>query len=68
MMVAGRGCLLLASIAFVYAVKTTTPANAAFLASITPLVAVLLAKVTLGEPLTRVTDRRGRRWRSSDCS
>ena len=49
------GCLLLASIAFVYAVKTTTPANAAFLSSITPLVAVLLAKVTLGEPLTPVT-------------
>jgi drug/metabolite transporter (DMT)-like permease len=49
------GCLFLASIAFVYAVKTTTPANAAFLASVTPLVAVLLAKVVLGEPLTRVT-------------
>jgi drug/metabolite transporter, DME family len=47
--------LLLASVAFVYAVKTTTPANAAFLASLTPLVAVLLAKVTLGERLTRVT-------------
>ena len=44
--------LLLASIAFVYAVKTTTPANAAFLSSITPLVAVLLARVTLREPLT----------------
>ncbi|MBA3604972.1 MAG: DMT family transporter [Acidimicrobiia bacterium] len=49
------GCLLLASIAFVYAVKTTTPANAAFLASVTPLIAVLVAKVTLGEPLTPVT-------------
>lgn len=47
--------LLLASIAFVYAVKTTTPANAAFLSSITPLVAVLLARVTLREPLTPVT-------------
>ena len=47
--------LLLASIAFVYAVKTTTPANAAFLSSITPLVAVLLARMTLGEPLTPVT-------------
>lgn len=55
MMVLACACLLLASIAFVYAVKTTTPANAAFLSSITPLVAVLLAKVTLGERLTRVT-------------
>ena len=55
LMVLASGCLLLASIAFVYAVKTTTPANAAFLASLTPLVAVLLAKVTIGERLTRVT-------------
>ena len=49
------GCLLLASIAFVYAVKNTAPANAAFLASITPLVAVVLARFTLGETLTPVT-------------
>jgi len=55
MMLLACGCLLLASIAFVYAVKTTTPANAAFLASVTPLMAVLLAKLTLGEPLTRTT-------------
>lgn len=55
MMLLACGCLLLASIAFIYAVKTTTPANAAFLASVTPLVAVLLVKVTLGEPLTRTT-------------
>lgn len=55
MMLLACGCLLLASIAFVYAVKTTTPANAAFLASVTPLVAVLMAKVTLGEALTRTT-------------
>lgn len=55
MMLLACGCLLLASIAFVYAVKTTTPANAAFLASVTPLVAVLIAKVALGEPLTPVT-------------
>jgi len=55
MMLLACGCLLLASIAFVYAVKTTTPANAAFLASVTPLVAVLMAKVALGEPLTPVT-------------
>jgi drug/metabolite transporter (DMT)-like permease len=55
MMLLAAACLLLASIAFVYAVKTTTPANAAFLASVTPLIAVLLAKVALGEALTRVT-------------
>ena len=55
MMLLAAGCLLLASIAFVYAVKTTTPANAAFLASLTPLVAVLLAKATVGERLTWVT-------------
>jgi DME family drug/metabolite transporter len=47
--------LLLASIAFVYAVKTTTPANAAFLGSVTPLVAVLLTRLTVGERLTRTT-------------
>ena len=55
MMVLACGCLLLASISFVYAVKTTTPANAVFLASVTPLVAVLLARVTLGERLSRTT-------------
>ncbi len=55
MMLLACGCLLLASIAFVYAVKTTTPANAAFLASVTPLIAVLLARVALGERLTRTT-------------
>jgi drug/metabolite transporter (DMT)-like permease len=55
MMLLACAGLLLASIAFVYAVKTTTPANAAFLSSITPLVAVLLARVTLREPLTIAT-------------
>jgi DME family drug/metabolite transporter len=55
MMLLACGCLLLASVAFVYAVKTTTPANAAFLGSVTPLVAVLVARVTLGERLTRTT-------------
>src|SRR5262245_135767 len=43
--------LFLASIAFVYAVKTTTPANAAFLSSLTPLVAVVFARF-LGEKLS----------------
>ena len=46
--------IFLASIAFVYAVKTTTPANAAFLSSLTPLVAMLFATF-LGERLTRST-------------
>lgn len=46
--------IFLASITFVYAVKTTTPANAAFLGSLTPLVAMLFARF-LGERLTRST-------------
>jgi drug/metabolite transporter, DME family len=47
--------LLTASIAFVYAVKNTTAANAAFLASITPLVAAVLGRVFLRERLTPIT-------------
>ena len=47
--------LLLASLTFIYAVKTTTAANASFLGSITPLVAVVLARFVLGERLSRVT-------------
>ena len=47
--------LLLASFMFVYAVKTTTAANASFLGSITPLAAVVLARLVLGERLSRVT-------------
>jgi drug/metabolite transporter (DMT)-like permease len=54
MMTANFG-LLLASLAFIYAVKTTTAANASFLGSITPLVAVVLARMVLGERLSRVT-------------
>lgn len=46
--------LFLASIAFVYAVDTTTAANAAFLGSLTPLVAVVLTRF-LGEKLSRST-------------
>ena len=53
-MVGANFGLFLASIAFVYAVKTTTPANAAFLGSLTPLVAVVFARF-LGERLTRST-------------
>jgi drug/metabolite transporter, DME family len=54
-MMAGNASLLLASLAFVYAVKNTSAANAAFLASVGPIIAVLLARVFLGERLTRVT-------------
>jgi drug/metabolite transporter (DMT)-like permease len=46
--------LFLASICFVYAVKTTTPANAAFLGSLTPLVAVVFARF-LGEHMSTST-------------
>jgi drug/metabolite transporter, DME family len=47
--------LLLASIGFVYAVKTTTVANAAFLGATTPVFGVILARIFLGERLDRVT-------------
>jgi drug/metabolite transporter (DMT)-like permease len=47
--------LFVASLAYVYAVKNTTAANAAFLASVTPLFAVVLARVVLHERLSRVT-------------
>lgn len=61
--------LLIASLSFVYAVKTTTPANAAFLGSLTPLVTVVFARF-LGQRLSRstiVADRRARRRRSLPC-
>jgi drug/metabolite transporter, DME family len=47
--------LLIASICYVYAVKNTSAANAAFLASITPLIAAVLGRFILHERLTRVT-------------
>ena len=53
LMIAAHVGLLVASLAYVYAVKTTTAANAAFLASITPLVTIGLARLVLGERLTR---------------
>ena len=46
--------LFLASIAFVYAVDTSTAANAAFLGSLTPLVAVVFTRF-LGERLSTST-------------
>jgi drug/metabolite transporter, DME family len=47
--------LLLASIGFIYAVKTTTAANAAFLGSTTPVFGVLAARVVLHERMNRIT-------------
>ena len=47
--------LLLASLSYVYALKNTTAANAAFLSSLTPLVAAVLGRVLLKERLSRVT-------------
>lgn len=47
--------LLLASLSYVYALKNTTAANAAFLSSLTPLVAAVLGRVVLKERLNRVT-------------
>ena len=48
-MLAANVALLLASIGFIYAVKTTSPATAAFLGSTTPLFGVVVARVFLGE-------------------
>jgi len=47
--------LLIASIGFVYAVKTTTAANAAFLGSTTPVFGAIIARIVLKERFTRVT-------------
>ncbi len=47
--------LLTASLGFVYAVKTTTAANAAFLGSTTPVFGAIAAWIFLRERLTRVT-------------
>jgi drug/metabolite transporter, DME family len=47
--------LLLASLSYVYALKNTTAANAAFLSSLTPLVAALFGRVLFKERLNRVT-------------
>ncbi|MEX1107256.1 MAG: DMT family transporter [Ilumatobacteraceae bacterium] len=47
--------LLIASIGFVYAVKTTTAANAAFFGSTTPVFGAIVARIVLKERFTRVT-------------
>lgn len=54
MLVAHLG-MLSASMGYVYALKTTSVPNAAFLSSLTPLVAALLAWVVLRESLSRYT-------------
>jgi drug/metabolite transporter, DME family len=54
-MMAANLALLLASIGFIYAVKTTSPATAAFLGSTTPLFGVVVARLFLGERI---------RWRT----
>ena len=54
-MMLGNCGLMLASVAFVYAVKNTTAANAAFLSSITPLLAAVLGRFFLKERLTLIT-------------
>lgn len=45
-------CLSLAALSFVFALKATSIANANFLASVTPLVSMVLARIVLGERLT----------------
>jgi drug/metabolite transporter (DMT)-like permease len=54
-MMAANLMLLLASLGFVYAVKTTSAANAAFLGSMTPLFGVIVARIFLGERINRRT-------------
>lgn len=51
-MLAANACLLAASLGFVYAVKTTSAATAAFLGSTTPLFGVFASRVFLGERIT----------------
>ncbi|MEJ7800697.1 MAG: DMT family transporter [Ilumatobacter sp.] len=48
-MLVANACLLLASLGFVYAVKSTSAATAAFLGSTTPLFGVFTSRVFLGE-------------------
>jgi drug/metabolite transporter, DME family len=47
--------LLTASLGFVYAVKTTTAANAAFLGSTTPVFGVIAARIFLHERFNKIT-------------
>ncbi len=54
-MITASACLAVASIGFIYALKHTTAANAAFLASLAPLIVAVLARVVLGERINAVT-------------
>lgn len=54
-MIGASACLGVASIGFIYALKHTTAANAAFLSSLAPLIVAVLARVVLGERLNTVT-------------
>ena len=54
-MIIANVMLFIASLGFVYAVKTTSPANAAFLGSTVPIFGALLAWVILRERLNWVT-------------
>lgn len=49
---AAATCLSLAAITFVFALKETSIATAIFLASVTPLISMVLARIILGERLT----------------
>ena len=55
LMLASIASLLLASLGFVYAVKNTSAANAAFLASLSPMIAAVLGWLVLKERLSLVT-------------
>ena len=48
-------CLSFAAISFVFALKETSIANAIFLASVTPLISMVLARFILGERMTGPT-------------
>jgi drug/metabolite transporter (DMT)-like permease len=55
LMIVACAAMTVASVSFIYALKATTAANAVLLASSTPLIAVVLARLVLGERLTAVT-------------
>ena len=55
LMLACCASLFLASVGFVYAIKNTTAANAAFMASLSPMIAAILGRVVLKERLSAVT-------------
>ena len=51
-------CVAVASASFVGALNHSSVARVLFLLSVSPILAALLARVTLGEPITRRTVRR----------